>query len=193
MRRSPNGRPVKGGISQIKSTLVLWVPSMVTASRILLSPVIVYLFSQGYVWSAVAIFAFAIWTDWLDGVLARALRAQSDFGAFLDATSDKLLILPILFVAGSVAQPTLNFWLGASSMHAVWVLAAIEAALTVLRLPRLFSPGVNVHAGKMGKWKLFAEVIAVFEVMVLGSLEALPIAIGLGVLSLIEHLVHYRK
>jgi len=166
---------------------------MVTGLRIALAPIIAYLFAQGFVWIAVALFAIAVWTDWLDGVLARVLGVKSDFGAFLDAVSDKVLILALLFVAGSAIQPTLNFWLGASSMQAIWVLAAIEAALTVLRLPRLFSPDVNVHAGEMGKWKFFAEIIAVLEVMVLGSAEFLPIAIGLGVLSLIEHLVHYRK
>src|SRR3989344_3244376 len=127
---------------------------MVTALRIALAPVIAYLFAQGFVWTAAGLFALAAWTDWLDGVLARALRAESDIGAFLDATADKILVLSLLFVAGSAIQPTLNFWLGASSMQAVWALVAIEAALTALRLPRLFFPQVNVHAGRMGKNKL---------------------------------------
>lgn len=165
---------------------------MVTGLRIALAPIVAYLFAQGFVWTAVGLFALAVWTDWLDGVLARALRAESDIGAFLDATGDKALILSLLFVAGSAVQPALTWW-GMSFTQAVWVLAAIEAALTVLRLPRLFFPQVNVHAGRMGKYKLVTEAAVVLEVMLFGSAELLPIAIGLGVLSLIEHLVHYRK
>src|SRR3989344_4907891 len=164
---------------------------MVTGLRIALAPVIAYLFAYGFVVAAVALFMIAAWTDWLDGVLARALDVKSDFGAFLDATADKVLILSLLFAA-SASQPTIIFWLGMSYMQAVWILAAIEAALTVLRLPRLFFPHVNVHAGRMGKYKLVTEAAAVLEVMIFGSAELLPVAIGLGILSLIEHLVHYR-
>lgn len=177
--------------SKIERALVPWTPCMVTALRIALAPIIAYLFVHQFVAVAVALFLIAVWTDWLDGVLATALGVKSDLGAFLDATTDKLLILPVLFAAGRVMEPTLRWWVSFGT--AFWILAAIEVALTALRLPRLFSPHVNVHAGEMGKWKFFAEIIAVLEVMVLGSAEFLPVAIGLGVLSLIEHLVHYRK
>ena len=173
------------------AALVPWTPCMVTGLRIALAPVIAYLFAYGFVVAAVALFMIAAWTDWLDGVLARALDVKSDFGAFLDATADKVLILSLLFAA-SASQPTIIFWLGMSYMQAVWMLAAIEAALTVLRLPRLVNPRVNVHAGEMGKWKFRLEVLAVFEVMVLGGANLLPVAIVFGVFSLIEHLAHYR-
>lgn len=178
--------------SKIERALVPWMPCMVTGLRIALAPIIAYLYVYGFVVAAVALFALAVWTDWLDGVLARALDVKSDFGAFLDATADKALILSLLFVAASASQPALAWW-GMSYLQAIWVLAAIEAVLTALRLPRLFVPSVNVHAGRMGKYKLVAEAAVVLEVMIVGSAELLPVAIGLGVLSLIEHLAHYRK
>lgn len=190
MRRSPTGRA--SGFSRIERTLVSWTPCMVTAVRLVLAPIIAYLFVHQFVITAVALFALAAWTDWLDGFLARTLRAESDFGAFFDATSDKVLILSFLFAAGYVAPPVLNWWrLG--YLHAIWVLAVIEAALTALRLPRLFIKQVNVHAGKMGKWKFGAEAATVFEIMLFGSAELLPLAIALGILSLTLHLVHFRK
>lgn len=41
---------------------------------------------------AVFAFIFAALTDWLDGVLARKLNAQSALGAFLDPVGDKVLV-----------------------------------------------------------------------------------------------------
>lgn len=167
-------------LNRIEKALVPWAPCMVTAVRLALAPIIAYLFAHQLVIPAVALFVLAAWTDWLDGVLARALHAESDFGAFLDATIDKLLILPILFVASR-------------AMVLVWALFAIEAILIVLRLPRLVNHRVNVYAGRMGKCKFSIEVIAVLEIMIFKSAGLLPVAIGLGILSVIEHLTHYRK
>ena len=41
---------------------------------------------------AVFAFVFAAITDWLDGVLARMLKAESTLGAFLDPIGDKVLV-----------------------------------------------------------------------------------------------------
>jgi CDP-diacylglycerol--glycerol-3-phosphate 3-phosphatidyltransferase len=48
-----------------------------------------------------ACFAFAAFTDWLDGFLARKWRVQTPLGAMLDQIADKLLVgtLLILFVS----------------------------------------------------------------------------------------------
>lgn len=175
----------------IWAALVPWTPCMVTALRIALAPVIAYLLLYKLVGVAVALFFLAVFTDWLDGALARALRAESDLGAFLDATSDKVLILSALFAAGVALEPSFS-WPWMSYMQALWALTAVEAALTAIRLPRLFSPRVNVHAGGAGKLKFAQEVIVVLGVMVLGSAELLPFAVGFGILSLVEHFLNYR-
>jgi CDP-diacylglycerol---glycerol-3-phosphate 3-phosphatidyltransferase len=46
---------------------------------------------------ALLIFGLVIPTDFLDGVVARALHQASEFGGFLDALSDKIIIYALLF------------------------------------------------------------------------------------------------
>jgi cardiolipin synthase len=87
------------------------VPTMLTWMRILLIPVFVGVFylpgnplglgefpAQWVNVTATAIFAFAAFTDWLDGYLARKLNQTSAFGAFLDPVADKLMVAAALLV-----------------------------------------------------------------------------------------------
>lgn len=75
------------------------IPNFLTILRVLLIPVIVVAFYlDGKISSilAAAIFVFASITDYLDGFLARILKAQSRFGRILDPIADKLLVVATL-------------------------------------------------------------------------------------------------
>lgn len=75
------------------------IPNFLTILRVLLIPVIVVAFYlDGKISSILAatIFVFASITDYLDGLLARALKAQSRFGRILDPIADKLLVVATL-------------------------------------------------------------------------------------------------
>ncbi|MDP3559263.1 MAG: CDP-diacylglycerol--glycerol-3-phosphate 3-phosphatidyltransferase [Legionellaceae bacterium] len=77
------------------------LPNILTFTRIALIPVFVITFYLPFHWArnlAVLIFAFASFTDWLDGFLARKLKQSSSFGAFLDPVADKLLISSTLLL-----------------------------------------------------------------------------------------------
>ena len=72
------------------------IPTAVTLFRIGLIPLFVIVFYLPFPWSdlvAAAIFGFASLTDWVDGYLARALKQESSFGAFLDPVADKLMVV----------------------------------------------------------------------------------------------------
>ncbi len=72
------------------------IPTAVTLFRIGLIPLFVIVFYLPFQWSdlvAAAIFGFASLTDWVDGYLARALKQESSFGAFLDPVADKLMVV----------------------------------------------------------------------------------------------------
>ncbi|MCH8178023.1 MAG: CDP-diacylglycerol--glycerol-3-phosphate 3-phosphatidyltransferase, partial [Proteobacteria bacterium] len=72
------------------------VPTAITLFRIGLIPLFVIVFYLPYSWSnvvATAIFGFASLTDWADGYLARVLKQESRFGAFLDPVADKLMVV----------------------------------------------------------------------------------------------------
>jgi CDP-diacylglycerol--glycerol-3-phosphate 3-phosphatidyltransferase len=75
--------------------MTLNLPNLLTLLRIALIPVFVVLFYLPVSWSHIAVtvvFAFAAWTDWLDGYLARRMGLTSAFGAFLDPVADKLMV-----------------------------------------------------------------------------------------------------
>lgn len=173
-----------------------WLPTIITASRIALTPVVAYLWTNYFVWTGVAVFLFAVWTDWLDGAVARALDAKSDLGAFADGLADKVMILPLLWVGWKYYAPALTWW-GISAGWVFIAIAAIEVLLVVIRLPRLFDPSVNVHAGVAGKWKFVFQVIVVLEgVGALGTspnAELAPVAVAFGLMSFFQHVMNFRK
>ena len=72
------------------------IPTAITLFRIGLIPLFVVTFYLPFAWSNIAatvIFAIASITDWIDGYLARALKQESPFGAFLDPVADKLMVV----------------------------------------------------------------------------------------------------
>jgi cardiolipin synthase (CMP-forming) len=77
------------------------LPNFLTILRIVLIPVLIISF---YVdrwigsWFAASIFIFASITDYFDGVIARSLNAESNFGRILDPISDKLLVASTLMM-----------------------------------------------------------------------------------------------
>ncbi|WP_300378040.1 CDP-alcohol phosphatidyltransferase family protein [Henriciella sp.] len=80
-----------------------WLPNTVTILRCALALVVGYMLLEmdgdirsgqtagGWLFLPFAVFVFTAATDWLDGALARALNAESRFGARLDPIADKLL------------------------------------------------------------------------------------------------------
>lgn len=71
------------------------LPNMLTITRILLIPVFVlvyYLPFEDRFLASALVFAFAGFTDWLDGYLARKMDQTTPFGAFLDPVADKLMV-----------------------------------------------------------------------------------------------------
>ncbi len=69
------------------------IPSVVTALRLLVAPVLFYTILMNQYLGAILILVFAGITDFLDGYLARRLDASSDSGAYLDVISDFILIV----------------------------------------------------------------------------------------------------
>ena len=58
---------------------------------------LLYLDLKIYLISSFILFCIAIATDYLDGLIARNLGEETEFGGFLDAFSDKILIYVLIF------------------------------------------------------------------------------------------------
>ena len=124
-----------------------------TVLRIVLIPVFVTLLVYRQPGWALAVFAFAAFTDLLDGWVARRQGMASRLGAFLDPMADKLL-LTASFVTLTYLK-TLPFWITAVVLSRDIIL--IVGALVVHMV------GVRIYPEPtwVGKAAMFFQVLTV--------------------------------
>ncbi len=153
------------------------LPNKLTLLRILLIPVFVALveidFAGHYLW-AVAVFAIASFTDYLDGHLARKWGLVTDFGKFADPLADKILTTTaiIYLVQMGLCHPVV-----------LTIIIAREFAVSGVRMIAAGAPGGKVIAANMwGKVKTVLQMVSIIVVFVL---------LGLGVPStaLVAHIL----
>ena len=139
----------------------LWtIPNALSILRLFGVPLFLYLVLGPHenAW-AVVVLAVSGFTDWLDGVLARALNQMSTFGALLDPLADRLYILATL--VGLVLRDIIPLWLAAVIVGRDAVLAL---ALPLLRRAGYGPPTVHY----LGKAATFCLLYA-FPLLLLGS------------------------
>ena len=90
----------------------LTVSTMLTITRMALTPVIVAMMVWQRWGVAFSLFVIAIITDLLDGYLARVRNEQTFLGACLDPIADKLLLISCFATLAFVRTPlfTIPFW-----------------------------------------------------------------------------------
>jgi len=110
-------------------------------------------------WMIVAIAATGFISDGLDGTMARLRSQTSPLGATLDATADKLLVIPALWILGfAKLEPTI-----------FWLLLARDATIVGYTLVALASrEKLTVRSSRPGKWYM----AAVFCLLLLMLLDA---------------------
>lgn len=90
-----------------------FLPTALTASRLVLAPAVALLVLQERHFAALVVFALAAGSDLVDGAIARWLGATSEIGARLDPLADKALML------GAAVPLAARGWLP------VWLVAAV--------------------------------------------------------------------
>ena len=125
-----------------------YLPNLITITRILLTPVILFLlfwpsfYAQSMAW---LLFILVAISDWVDGKLARKLKASSRLGKFLDPLADKVLVLGVFLILPLVLPDVIPWW-------AVIAIALRDGVVTGLRvylerqghsLPTFFSAKVK--------------------------------------------------
>ncbi|SHG79672.1 cardiolipin synthase [Jatrophihabitans endophyticus] len=138
------------------------IPNALSVLRLLGVPLFLYLLLGPHadVW-ALVVLAVSGFTDWLDGVLARALHQQSRVGALLDPAADRLYILATL--AGLVLRDVIPLWLAVVIVGRDVVLGA---ALPLLRRAGYAPPEVHY----LGKAATFCLLYA-FPLLLLGTYD----------------------
>lgn len=134
-------------------------PNRLSIIRVLCIPVIVlllYASPEWCGWAAAAVFAFACFTDYLDGHLARKNQQITDFGKFIDPVADKLLVLSTMIMLMHL------------QLFPAWLLILIlarELSVDGLRLVAMTRQKV-IAAGPLGKIKTASQMVLILMLMI---------------------------
>jgi CDP-diacylglycerol--glycerol-3-phosphate 3-phosphatidyltransferase len=134
------------------------LPNIITASRILLTPIFIWLMLSGdglLVQLSAAVFLIAAITDWYDGWFARRYNSMSAFGRFFDPLADKVLIGAALFAFAFLDRVSL--WM-------VIVIVGRDVLVTILRIiaDRKRQPVVT---SRLAKWKTAAQLVILWYIV----------------------------
>ena len=134
------------------------LPNILTLTRVLCIPLLVGVFYFAGPFSgpaAAVIFVLAAITDWLDGWLARLLKQESEFGAFLDPVADKLIVATALVL---LVDHYDSIWLTLAAI----VIIGREILVSALRewMARR-GQSQSVAVTLMGKLKTTLQMIAI--------------------------------
>jgi cardiolipin synthase len=140
----------------------LALPNILTYGRIAAVPVVVgLLYWQSIVggglwlrWTALAVFAAAGLTDFLDGYFARVWGQMSSLGRMLDPIADKLLVASCLLMLA--AEETIRGW----TLLAAVIILCREILVSGLR-EYLAELRVSVPVTRLAKWKTAGQMVAI--------------------------------
>ncbi|MGF1549037.1 MAG: CDP-diacylglycerol--glycerol-3-phosphate 3-phosphatidyltransferase [Sphingomonadaceae bacterium] len=160
---------------------MLSLPNLLTLSRILAVPILVFLlWPTGGWWDYAA--AFVVYclmgvTDYFDGYLARAKGTVSRLGIFLDPIADKIMVASVIVMMIFVEQ--------IEGAHVIAALVILLREIMVSGL-REFLAGlqVSVPVTRLAKWKTAFQLVALGALILAGALPAWPVVHQLGIVSL---------
>lgn len=136
------------------------LPNVLTLIRVPLTFAIVALMYGTWPWAATLAFAFfivAAITDWLDGKLARERNIVSNFGKFMDALMDKVLVIGVMI--GLLDHDYLHPLPGVAVVLLVLLVLTREFMITGLRMMAA-TRGIVVAAEWGGKLKTIVQMTA---------------------------------
>lgn len=156
----------------------LTIPTTITLFRIVLIPIFVVVFYLPYAWANLAaafIFGLASVTDWIDGYLARLLKQESSFGAFLDPVADKLMVVVAIVL---IVQAHPSIYIALPSI----IIIAREISISALRewMAELGN-STTVQVSFIGKAKTAAQLFSLLLMIYAEPIAQISIfKIGLG-------------
>jgi CDP-diacylglycerol--glycerol-3-phosphate 3-phosphatidyltransferase len=136
------------------------LPNRLTMLRIVLAAAVFgALMADAPGWHEAAFFMFvaAIITDWLDGWLARRMKAVSSFGKVADPIADKILVLGTLIALIQTKELAIPLW-------AVFLIVMRELVIGGVRVIA-GAQGKVLSADKWGKIKTVIQLIAIMGML----------------------------
>jgi CDP-diacylglycerol--glycerol-3-phosphate 3-phosphatidyltransferase len=148
------------------------LPTYITFLRIALIPLLMAVFYLPWAYSNVActlIFIIAGLTDWLDGYLARKMKMETPFGAFLDPVADKLMVAMVLVL---IVQQQ------ASAYLAIPAAVIIGREITVASLREWMAEigkRATVKVSPLAKWKTGIQMVSIGLLLYRDKLLGIPV------------------
>ena len=124
------------------------LPNILTISRIIVTPLIIYLGINKLYVPLIITFLFIALTDYFDGYFARRFNVTSTLGAKLDTIADKILALSLLIIL--IMQNKvfiiifiLEFLIAISNIYYYWKTKIVE----------------SIFIGKVKTWLIFITML----------------------------------
>ncbi len=132
----PSKQEAASRLKRRKTAIDSRVPSAITALRLGFVPLLAFLVGNKMLFYGAALFLFLLFTDFLDGYLARKLGVSSKFGNYFDVIADFTLVFS-LFIA-----------FGSEGFYADWILILVAAVFAGFMLTSRSSSRVYDPVGK---------------------------------------------
>ena len=150
---------------------MLTLPNILTLSRILAVPILVFLlWRPGWFDYALtfALYCLVGITDYFDGYVARAQGTVSRLGMFLDPIADKIMVASVIVMLVSSRANS-----GEPIIHGFHIIPALiillrEIAVSGLR-EFLASLQVSIPVSKLAKWKTTFQLVALGALILGGA------------------------
>ena len=165
-----------------------WIrPNHLTTIRVILTPLVVWLFWIESYFKGGILFLFTSFTDALDGAMARSRNQITEFGKIYDPLADKILICSVVYI---LVLKYVDF-------YAAWIVIVLEAIIIAAALIKKSRGHCAVQANVWGKIKMNLQVLGVVILLLsilLNIEQLLPVskgtfylAIAFGILSLFTY------
>ncbi len=153
------------------------IPNILTVFRIILIPILVMSFyidtkASRYIYTG--IFIFASITDYIDGLLARLWKAETNFGRMLDPIADKMLVVSTLLML---------VYKGMAPVIPIVAILCREIFVSGMR-EYLGESKIVLPVNILGKIKTAVQMIAIIVIMIGSDLVSWKYIQNIGEISL---------
>ncbi len=179
--------------SRADTDRIFTLPNMLSFLRLLLIPLIILLYENGYYWAAFGVLFLSGLTDIVDGWIARTFHLVSDFGKAIDPIADKLTQIAVL-----LCLMPMKYWWVVGVLVFKEVSIGIMSLMTIHRTHKVYSAGwygklcTAVIYLSMGTLMLWEVVIGKAIPTWFITLDAVLIS-SLIVLAFVNYFIYYTR
>src|SRR5205085_6095404 len=165
---------------------MLSLPNLLTLSRILAVPILVFLlWRPSPVDYAVTFVLYCVvgMTDYLDGYLARAQGLTSRLGQFLDPIADKIMVAAVLImlISSRNANPVPEI----AGLNIIPALVILLREIIVSGLREFLGPlNVSVPVSALAKWKTTLQLVSLGALILGGAVPQMGWVHEFGIICL---------